>query len=87
VGLDLTHPMPRSLAVPAGLPLTAWQHSTSVKLSLAGLYRRRFWAASAAGAHDELTRDSRLYSLGLGVGLGLAFWAASAAGAHDDLTL
>ena len=52
VGLDLTHPMPRSLAVPPGLPLTSWQHSTSVKLSLAGLYRRRFWAASAAGAHD-----------------------------------
>ena len=38
--------------MPPGLPVTSWQHSTSVKLALAGLYRRRFWAASAAGRHD-----------------------------------
>ena len=50
VGLDLTHPMPPSLDVPPGLPVTSWQHSTSVKTALAGLYRRRFWAASG---HDS----------------------------------
>ena len=49
VGLDLTHPVPPSLALPPGLPVTSWQHSTSVKTALAGIYRQRFWAVSHRG--------------------------------------
>ena len=57
VGLDLTHEPPPSFRVPDGLPVSTWRHGSgsaqaSRCCSLAGLYRQRFWAASAAGRHD-----------------------------------
>ena len=52
VGLDLTDPLPPGFRLPDGLRVTQWRHSAAVKLALCGMYRQRFWAASAAGAHD-----------------------------------
>ena len=52
VGLDLTHAPPPGLHMPEGLPVSVWRHSTSVKNALAGLYRQRFWVASAERRHD-----------------------------------